>query len=87
MPYFDGTAGKTYFKAWRAVQPRLAAVVFLHGFGEHCGLYHRLGNALAVAPKSPRRKRAPASTTPRTCTGAITSTSAASAAERALALM
>ena len=28
-------------------RPRRAAVVFLHGFGEHAGLYHRLGNALS----------------------------------------
>ena len=26
--------------------PRAAAVVFLHGFGEHSGLYHQLGNTL-----------------------------------------
>lgn len=26
--------------------PRTAAIVFLHGFGEHSGLYHRLGNTL-----------------------------------------
>jgi alpha-beta hydrolase superfamily lysophospholipase len=26
--------------------PSAATVVFLHGFGEHSGLYHRLGNAL-----------------------------------------
>lgn len=49
MPYFDGIAGRTYFKAWRAVPPRSAAVIFLHGFGEHSGLYHRLGNTLAAA--------------------------------------
>jgi alpha-beta hydrolase superfamily lysophospholipase len=49
MPYFDGVAGKTYFKAWRAVPPRSATVIFLHGFGEHSGLYHRLGNALTAA--------------------------------------
>ena len=49
MPYFGGTAGRVFFRAWRARTPRSAAVVFLHGFGEHSGLYHRLGNALAVA--------------------------------------
>jgi len=48
MPYFDGVAGKTYFKVWRSDAPRSAAVIFLHGFGEHSGLYHRLGNALAA---------------------------------------
>ena len=34
MPYFDGSAGRVYFRAWRADAPRSAAVIFLHGFGE-----------------------------------------------------
>ena len=46
MPTFDGATGRVYYKAWRVPAPRAAAVVFLHGFGEHSGLYHRLGNAL-----------------------------------------
>jgi alpha-beta hydrolase superfamily lysophospholipase len=46
MPIFDGVAGRVYYKAWRVPAPRAAAVVFLHGFGEHSGLYHRLGNTL-----------------------------------------
>jgi alpha-beta hydrolase superfamily lysophospholipase len=46
MPVFDGVAGRVYYKAWRVPAPRTAAVVFLHGFGEHSGLYHRLGHAL-----------------------------------------
>lgn len=45
MPYFDGVVGQVYFKAWRVPSPR-AVVVFLHGFGEHSGLYHRFANAL-----------------------------------------
>lgn len=49
MPYFEGVSGSVYFKSWRVPGPRQAAVVFLHGFGEHSGLYHRLGNALASA--------------------------------------
>ena len=49
MPYFGGTAGRVYFNAWRARTPRSAAVVFLHGFGDHSGLCHRPGNALAIA--------------------------------------
>jgi alpha-beta hydrolase superfamily lysophospholipase len=49
VPYFDGSAGRVYFRAWRAPAPRSAAVVFLHGFGEHSGLYHRLGDALTAA--------------------------------------
>ena len=46
MPTFDGTTGRVYYKAWRVPAPRTAAVVFLHGFGEHSGLYHRYGNTL-----------------------------------------
>ena len=46
MPTFGGVTGRVYYKAWRVPAPRAAAVVFLHGFGEHSGLYHRLGYAL-----------------------------------------
>ena len=46
MPTFSGVTGRVYYKAWRVPVPRAAAVVFLHGFGEHSGLYHRLGNTL-----------------------------------------
>ncbi len=46
MPYFDGLTGRVYFRAWRASEPSTATVVFLHGFGEHSGLYHRFGEAL-----------------------------------------
>jgi alpha-beta hydrolase superfamily lysophospholipase len=46
MPFFEGVSGRVYFRSWRVVPPRRAAVVFLHGFGEHSGLYHRLGNTL-----------------------------------------
>jgi alpha-beta hydrolase superfamily lysophospholipase len=49
VPYFDGAVGRVYFRAWRAPAPGSAAVVFLHGFGEHSGLYHRLGGALTAA--------------------------------------
>lgn len=45
MPFFDSNSGPIYYRHWAAVQPR-AAVVFLHGFGEHTGLYHRLGFTL-----------------------------------------
>jgi alpha-beta hydrolase superfamily lysophospholipase len=48
VPYFDGSTGRVYFRAWRAAVPRSAAVIFLHGFGEHSGLYHRLGDALTA---------------------------------------
>ena len=46
MPTFSGVTGQVYYKAWRGPAPSAATVVFLHGFGEHSGLYHRLGNAL-----------------------------------------
>ena len=46
MPHFDGVTGRVYYRAWRVPPPRAAAIVFLHGFGEHSGLYHRLGNNL-----------------------------------------
>jgi alpha-beta hydrolase superfamily lysophospholipase len=49
MPTFDGVTGRVYFKAWRGPVPSAATVVFLHGFGEHSGLYHRFGNALNSA--------------------------------------
>ncbi|MQY02695.1 alpha/beta fold hydrolase [Actinomadura macrotermitis] len=45
MPFFDGAAGRVYYRSWTAAQPR-AGLVFLHGFGEHSGLYHRLAAAL-----------------------------------------
>jgi alpha-beta hydrolase superfamily lysophospholipase len=44
MPTFDGVTGRVYYKVWRC--PAQASIVFLHGFGEHSGLYHRLGNTL-----------------------------------------
>jgi alpha-beta hydrolase superfamily lysophospholipase len=46
MPTFSGVTGQVYYKAWRVPPPSAATVVFLHGFGEHSGLYHRYGNAL-----------------------------------------
>ncbi len=46
MPTFSGVTGRVYYKAWRVPPPSAATVVFLHGFGEHSGLYHRYGNAL-----------------------------------------
>jgi alpha-beta hydrolase superfamily lysophospholipase len=45
MPFIDHERGPVYYRHWPAVTPR-AAVVFLHGFGEHTGLYHRYGFAL-----------------------------------------
>jgi alpha-beta hydrolase superfamily lysophospholipase len=48
MPFFDTEHGSVYYRHWAAAQPR-AAVIFLHGFGEHSGLYHRLGFTLNAA--------------------------------------
>ncbi len=48
MPHFTGVAGSVYYKHWRTEGTRIGAVVFLHGLGEHSGLYHRLGNALSA---------------------------------------
>ncbi len=47
MPYFDGATGRVYYRHWTLPKPR-ASVVFLHGFGEHSGLYHRFAAALAA---------------------------------------
>ena len=48
MPFLDYEHGRAYYRHWPAVLPS-AAVVFLHGFGEHSGLYHRYGFALNAA--------------------------------------
>lgn len=48
MPFIDHPKGRAYYRHWAAPEPR-AAVVFLHGFGEHTGVYHRYGFALNAA--------------------------------------
>src|SRR5882757_11135749 len=48
MPFLETADGRAYYRHWAAPDPR-AAVVFLHGFGEHTGLYHRYGFALNAA--------------------------------------
>lgn len=48
MPFLETQAGRAYYRHWTAPEPR-AAVIFLHGFGEHTGLYHRYGFALNAA--------------------------------------
>ncbi|WP_422744451.1 alpha/beta fold hydrolase [Mycobacterium sp. WMMD1722] len=45
MPFLDHERGRAYYRHWAAEHPR-AAVIFLHGFGEHTGVYHRYGFAL-----------------------------------------
>jgi len=48
MPFLDTDNGPAYYRHWASAEPK-AAVVFLHGFGEHTGLYHRYGFALNAA--------------------------------------
>lgn len=48
MPFIEHENGRAYYRHWAAAEPR-AAVIFLHGFGEHTGLYHRYGFALNAA--------------------------------------
>ncbi|MGY4709692.1 alpha/beta fold hydrolase [Mycolicibacterium sp. CBM1] len=48
MPFIDHDRGRAYYRHWAAPRPR-AAVIFLHGFGEHTGVYHRLGFSLNAA--------------------------------------
>ncbi|WP_059016621.1 alpha/beta fold hydrolase [Mycobacterium sp. M26] len=48
MPFIEHNDQRAYYRHWAAADPR-AAVIFLHGFGEHTGLYHRYGFALNAA--------------------------------------
>ena len=48
MPFIEHQRGRAYYRHWAAAEPR-AAIIFLHGFGEHTGLYHRYGFALNAA--------------------------------------
>lgn len=48
MPFLEHPRGRAYYRHWAAAEP-CAAVIFLHGFGEHTGLYHRYGFALNAA--------------------------------------
>lgn len=48
MPFLDHELGRIYYQHWAVAEPR-AAVIFLHGFGEHTGLYDRYGTALNAA--------------------------------------
>jgi alpha-beta hydrolase superfamily lysophospholipase len=48
MPFIEHPRGRAYYRHWAAAEPH-AAVIFLHGFGEHTGLYHRYGFALSAA--------------------------------------
>lgn len=48
MPFIEHNGQRAYYRHWATADPR-AAVIFLHGFGEHTGLYHRYGFALNAA--------------------------------------
>jgi alpha-beta hydrolase superfamily lysophospholipase len=48
MPFLETDTARAYYRHWAAAEPR-AAIVFLHGFGEHTGVYHRYGFALNAA--------------------------------------
>jgi alpha-beta hydrolase superfamily lysophospholipase len=51
MPGFDGATGPVYYREWPVAEPR-ASVVFVHGIGEHSGLYARFAAALNAAGSS-----------------------------------
>ena len=46
MPFIDGAAGRIYYRHWSTPEPPTTSLVFLHGFGEHSGLYHRYASEL-----------------------------------------
>lgn len=48
MPFLQTDTARAYYRHWPAADPK-AAMVFLHGFGEHTGVYHRYGFALNAA--------------------------------------
>ncbi|VVO19472.1 alpha/beta hydrolase [Pseudomonas fluorescens] len=45
MPFHHDTVGKFYYRHWDCEAPR-AAILLLHGFGEHSGHYHRFAASL-----------------------------------------
>ena len=45
MPFLPAIEGNFYYRHWDCESPR-AAVLLLHGFGEHSGHYHRFAGAL-----------------------------------------
>ncbi|MGU3501421.1 alpha/beta fold hydrolase [Mycobacterium sp. C31M] len=48
MPFLETSAGRVYYRHWATAEPR-AALIFLHGFGEHTGMYHRYAFSLNAA--------------------------------------
>lgn len=47
MPFFDGARGPIYYRHWAAEVGKVN-VIFLHGYGEHSGLYHRFADSLSA---------------------------------------
>lgn len=46
MPFLAGSTGQLHYRHWPVDEPR-AALVFLHGMGQHTGHYHRFASGLA----------------------------------------
>jgi len=42
VPFFEGVRGRVFYRRWQPPST-YAVIVFLHGYGEHSGFYHRLG--------------------------------------------
>lgn len=49
MPYFEGSRGRIHHEAWLPQETARAAVVLLHGYGEHLGLYDALARRLTAS--------------------------------------
>lgn len=47
MPFFEVHDRQVFYRHWDTNEPAVAALIFLHGFGEHSGLYHRYAAELA----------------------------------------
>jgi alpha-beta hydrolase superfamily lysophospholipase len=48
MPYFDGRRGRIFHDVWLPAGQPTGAVVLLHGFGEHLGLYDAFAQRLVA---------------------------------------
>lgn len=48
MPWFDGAQGRIHHDAWLPDGEVRSVVVFLHGFGEHLGLYDTFAHRLTA---------------------------------------
>jgi acylglycerol lipase len=49
MPWFDGALGRVHHHSWLPGTEVRSVVVFLHGFGEHLGLYDAFAARLTAA--------------------------------------